>query len=118
VSFYTLTAIATLACEPSITAKAERVRLARHAYAATSLSDRCSLFYCFASENVEHRRHAARTQHLAVAKSACSAVHLHRPVSRALDDSRNVSDMSTIAQFDEFQCRRHFQADKPNIGDG
>jgi hypothetical protein len=30
--------------------------------------------------------------------------NLHRPLSRALDDSGKVSDMSTIAQFDEFQC--------------
>jgi hypothetical protein len=42
---------------------------------------------------------------------------LHRSLSGALDDSGNVSDMSTTAQIDEFQCRRHLQADKPGVGD-
>jgi hypothetical protein len=43
---------------------------------------------------------------------------LHRPLSSALDDSGSVSDMSTIAQIDEFQRRRQLQADKPGVGDG
>jgi hypothetical protein len=47
-----------------------------------------------------------------------SAVHLHRPLSGALDDSSNGSDMSAMAQVDEFQLARQLQADEPGIIDG
>jgi hypothetical protein len=44
--------------------------------------------------------------------------NLHRPLRSALNDSGNVFDVRTFAQVDDFQCRRHHQADKPSVGDG
>jgi hypothetical protein len=62
--------------------------------------------------------HAAHVTLRRDAGHVMSHQNLHRPLSSAQVERGTVNDSSTIAQVDEFQCRRQLKADKPRVGDG